>query len=95
MQGSASDDILNGRVPDMADREDNRGGGCSDSPEVMGETEHRPVVADGTEAGVECVGKFPVVNELCTDCDVGAGLVGRANSLFARCFDIKNSNSRP
>jgi hypothetical protein len=86
LESSARDDVLNGRVPDVADREDNRGGRCSDSPEVVGEAEDGPVVADRAEVCVECVGEPSVVDKLRTDRNIGCGLEGRTDGLFAGCI---------
>lgn len=66
----------------MPDREDDGRGHRGDRPQVMRETEHGPVVADRAEARVERVGELAVIDELCADGDVAAGLVGRAEGLI-------------
>lgn len=94
LESSSSDDVFNGRIPDVADREDNGCGSSGDRPEVVSETEHWPVVVDGAEVCVKGVGKFPVANELRPDRDVCAGLEGRANGLFAPRLNFLIRSSR-
>lgn len=95
LESSPSDDILNSRIPDVADREDHRGRGSSDDPKVMGQTKDRPVVADGAEICVERVGELSVADELRTDGNIGAGLERRADGLVTRirCEIVQKSMS--
>lgn len=55
-----------------------------DRAQVVGQCEHRPVVANSAEVGVLGVGQRAVVDELSADDGVLAGLEGGAFNLYAK-----------
>lgn len=65
----------------MADAEHHWVSDLSHGPEVVCESEYRPMVADGAEVSVQCVRELAVVDELCPQIRVCPDLVGRPGSL--------------
>ena len=64
LQLTASDDVLNGRVPCVADNEDYRILCRVDRAKVVGDCEYRPIILNSAEVRVLCVCKGAVRDEL-------------------------------
>lgn len=94
LSAATGNDVLDGWVTDMANRENYRNSRDSNSSQVVGKSEDWPIIRDSTEGSVLSICKASIVDKLCANGYIWSSLECGTDSLRQDAqFDIIRINN--